>query len=238
VLVRYALNMATDKAQAARVYNGNQRPARTLGVPALGYEPPATVPVTVQGRTHDVTAHDPAAARALLAMAGYPGGRRPDGQPLRLDLVYYPSIPVAETVVEVLRRQWADALGIELRVTRLDAAQYNGAVLTGQYQAAYGNFVSLPDPSSYLLAFQLEEAMGMFWRPAAFATVFEDAMGTVDRTVRLRKLADADRMIMEGMPLVPLVFDSADVMRKPYVRGLPMNVSSIYRFKYAWVDTR
>ena len=50
VMLRYALNMATDKPQVAKVYNGNQRPARTLGVPALGYQPPPTVPVTIQGR--------------------------------------------------------------------------------------------------------------------------------------------------------------------------------------------
>ena len=43
---------------------------------------------------------------------------------------------------------------------------------------------------------------------------------------------------MEGMPLVPLIVDSADYMRKPYVKGLPMNVSSMYRFKYAWVETQ
>jgi ABC-type oligopeptide transport system substrate-binding subunit len=238
VLLRYALNMATDKTEAAKVYNGNQRPARTFGVPALGYQPPGTVPVTIRGRTYDVISYDPPAARELLAKAGFPGGMRQDGQRLRLDLAYASSYPVAEDLVEVLRRQWSDNLGIDLRISKLDAAQYFSALLNGQYQAGYNNYVSLPDPTSYLLAFQLEEALGTFWRPPAFATLLEEALSTVDRTARLKKLVDGDRMITEGMPVIPLIFDSADFMRKPYVRGLPMNVSSMYRFKYAWVETQ
>jgi oligopeptide transport system substrate-binding protein len=238
VLLRYALNMATDKSEVAKLYNGKQTPARTLGVPALEYQPPTTVPVTIQGRTYDVISYDPATARDLLAKAGFPGGRRQDGLRLRLDVAFHSAYPVAENLVEVLRRQWFDNLGIDLNVSKLDSAQYNSALLSGQYQAAYGNFVSLPDPSSYLLAFQLEEALGMFWRPTALGALLEEALGTVDHAARLRKLAETDRLIMEGMPLVPLIFESADYMRKPYVRGLPMNVSSMYRFKYAWVETQ
>ena len=239
VLLRYALNMATDKPQVAKIYNGNQTPARTLGAPALGYQPPASVPVTIQGRTYDVISYDPPAARELLALAGFPGGMRKDGQRLRLDLVYTNSYPVAEDLVEVLRRQWFDNLGIDLKVTRLDSAQFNSSLMSGQYQGmAYSDFFSLPEPASYLDAFLLEGASGMFWRPAALIKLMEEAKGTVDRAARLRKLADADRMIMEGMPMIPLIFDSADYMVKPYVKGLPMNAISDFRFKYAWVETR
>ena len=67
-------------------------------------------------------------------MAGFPGGMRQDGQRLRLDLIYQSSYPVAENLVEVLRRQWFDNLGIDLNVSKLDSAQFSSALLSGQYQ--------------------------------------------------------------------------------------------------------
>jgi ABC-type oligopeptide transport system substrate-binding subunit len=50
-------------------------------------------------------------------------------------------------------------------------------------------------------------------------------------------MAAADRFVMEGMSVIPIAFDSSDYMQKPYVKGLPVNPLSEYRFKYAWVET-
>ena len=58
----------------------------------------------------------------------------------------------------------------------------------------------------------------MFWKPKAFASLFEETMATVDPVARMKKLAVADRMIMEGMPFIRLVNQSKDFMLKPYVK--------------------
>jgi len=44
-------------------------------------------------------------------------------------------------------------------------------------------------------------------------------------------------MVLEGMPVIPLVYFSWDTLLKPYVKGLPINAVFDLRFKYAWVDT-
>lgn len=239
VLLRYALNMATEKRQAAKLFGGGQWPARTFGVPALGYIPPPSIPVTVNNRTFDVSSYDPNGAKELLAMAGFPGALRKDGQRLRLDFVYTNAYQVAEDLVETLRRQWFENLGVELVVNRLDSSQLNGAVLNGEYKGmALQDYYSLAEPATYLELFLFgENAGGTFWKPKGFATKLTEAKRTLDRATRLGKVADADRLVMEGMPVIPVVFDSADYMQKPYVRGLPVNQISEYRFKYAWVET-
>ncbi|MFZ9683683.1 MAG: ABC transporter substrate-binding protein, partial [Cephaloticoccus sp.] len=65
VKVRRALSLALDRASiVANVTRGGQQPAFSFTPPGTaGYEPPAEV------------SSDPAAARALLAEAGYPGGQ-------------------------------------------------------------------------------------------------------------------------------------------------------------------
>jgi hypothetical protein len=49
-------------------------------VPARGiYQPPESLPVTVNGKQYDVLAFHPADARELLSAGGFPNGKRPVG---------------------------------------------------------------------------------------------------------------------------------------------------------------
>jgi ABC-type transport system substrate-binding protein len=61
VLVRYALNMATDKQAIARLFSAI--PAPTFVADAPGYVAPARVDVQIAGKNYDVLAYDPASAR-------------------------------------------------------------------------------------------------------------------------------------------------------------------------------
>jgi MarR-like DNA-binding transcriptional regulator SgrR of sgrS sRNA len=57
------------------------------------------------------------------------------------------------------------------------------------------------------------------------------------RTARMEKLEECDRLVMEGMPVIPLIDNWDDIMMKPYVKSLPLNAANDFRFKYAWVKT-
>jgi oligopeptide transport system substrate-binding protein len=238
VLLRYALNMAIDRKQVAKVFNGDQIPARTLGVPALGYEPPAQVPVTIQGKTFDITAYDPVGARQMLAMAGYPGGKKQNGEPLRLDYLYSQHYTMGDDLSEVLRRQWRENLGLELQTAKMAATQFNTAVYKGDFTGmAQSDLNQWPDPALLLDFFYGDNASGTSWNAGPFSRLLDTAKATTDRAERIRKAAECDRVAMEGMALIPLVFESRHNLMKPYVSGLPLNAASVLQFKYAWVDT-
>lgn len=240
VLVRYALNMATDKGQVAKLFQGGQTPAQTLVPPLMGYQPPSSVSVLLSGRTFDVSSYNPAAARELLALAGFPEGVGKDGQRLHLDYIYRTGLPVGDDLAEVLRRQWRDNLGIDLLVTKMDVVTFYAASGSGQYKGLSQDSITFgPEPALFLDTFYFTpQDGGMFWKPKAFDQLVKETKATVDFAVRMKKLAEADRMIMEGMPLIPLVDDSRDLMVKPYVKGLPLNAVLEFRFKYAWVETQ
>jgi hypothetical protein len=182
VRLRSALNVATDKQQAAKLFGGGQRPARTLGVPALGYDP-----VTVNQKRFDVSAYDPGAARELLAMAGFPGGRRKDGQHLRPELIYATAFSMAPDLVETLRRQWFETFGEELVVNRLDSSLFYTALISGDYTGmAMADSSWLAEPATNMEMFLFgDNANGTYWKSAAFAAKLPEAKTTLDRATRL-----------------------------------------------------
>ena len=85
VLLRYALNMATDKRAFSDFFFGSA-PSKSLAPPVPGYRPPDSLPVAVDGNNFDVLAFDVDAARALLSKAGFPDGIGPNGR--RLEITY------------------------------------------------------------------------------------------------------------------------------------------------------
>jgi oligopeptide transport system substrate-binding protein len=204
----------------------------------LGYEPPAQVPVTIQGKTFDITAYDPVGARQVLAMAGFPGGKKQNGEPLRLDYLYSPSYPTAEDLSELLRRQWRENLGLELLTAKMPGVHFFSAIYKGDYKGmAQSDNNQWPDPALFLDLFYGDNAAGTFWNAGPFSRLLDTAKATTDRAERIRKAAECDRVAMEGMALIPLVFESRHNLMKPYVSGLPLNAASVLQFKYAWVDT-
>ena len=55
---------------------------------------------------------------------------------------------------------------------------------------------------------------------------------------RLHKLAEAERTLMQAIPIVPLYFDSFSFLQKPFVRGLWNNSGDVPLFKYTSIDTQ
>ena len=74
MLLRYALNMATEKKVLADFLGPGYVPARSLIAPLPQYPQPGSLKIEVDGRVYDVLSFDVEGARSLLAKAGFPGG--------------------------------------------------------------------------------------------------------------------------------------------------------------------
>src|SRR5258706_5847086 len=77
LLLRYALNMATDKDATARFLGAGQTPARSRVPPLDGYRSAQSLLVEINGRPCDVLAYDPRVARELWAAAESAEARLP-----------------------------------------------------------------------------------------------------------------------------------------------------------------
>ena len=106
LLLRYALNMATDKDATTRFLGAGQTPARSRVPPLDGYRSPQSLLVEINGRTCDVLAYDPRAARELWAAAASAEARLPLS-------IHYPARVDSRLLAEILQHQWRENLGVE-----------------------------------------------------------------------------------------------------------------------------
>ena len=63
------------------------------------------------------------------------------------------------------------------------------------------------------------------------------AHATADPFLRMNKLAECERVLLQAMPILPLSHDVQPNLRKPFLKGLGSNLLNREQFKYAWIDT-
>jgi len=89
-------------------------------------------------------------AARLLAEAGYPQGRRPDGTPLVLTFDTYWTGAWAKPRIDWLRKQFA-RLNIDLQVNQTDYNRFQDKVQKGNYQILFWGWnADYPDPENFL----------------------------------------------------------------------------------------
>ncbi len=233
VRARYALNMATDKRAVADFVGANRKAAFSLVPPAEGYDPPKTLPVSIDGIDCDALSFNPQAARELFAKA------TGDQRPFRVEFLF-PNLPEAKPVAEILQQQWKQTLGIELVLVNQELQNWIQTVFNKSYTgvAYWGDNGGFLDPAWFLDQFSTSSAANATgWADGRYDTMLGDAAATPNRADRLRKLGECERYLLGAMPFVPLYTDVWTYLCKPFVKGLGANPLDVQQWKYTWIDT-
>lgn len=230
VRVRYALNMAVDKRAIADLRPG-QIPAVTWVPPIKGYSPPAGLRPRFGDSEIDILAFNPRAARQLIESAIGRSHVR----------IRYTHPPFASMKLEalILQQQWRRELGVELDLVQLDVATWGQATYDKKYPGivAYGDAGPYVDPSYFLESFiSKSAASGSDWADSKYDAMIAEAGATVDRQLRLQKLAQSEDHFLRAMPIVPLSTFVFPSLAKPFVKSLSSNLLDRQQFKYVWID--
>jgi ABC-type oligopeptide transport system substrate-binding subunit len=221
--VRRALNLATDRATLARdVLKGTVRASGNMTPTGYaGYAAPPPVP------------YDPARARECLARAGYPGGR---GFP-RLEILFNTSED-NRLIAEALQAMWKRDLGIEVTLSNQEYASYMAATVARRYQVARRSWIGdYPDPMTFLSVWRSTDGNNRTgWSSPRYDALLRAAEDEVDPARRLGLLAEAERLLLDEGPVLPLYqYESAQLV-KPYVRGIVPNVLEVHPLQGVWID--
>ena len=131
VLLRYALNTATDKTAFSGLSYGSV-PSRTVVPPMPGYPSVQSVSTLVDGCAFDLLTFNVELARALLAKSGYPNGIGRDGR--RLEVMYhFPVLPETRPKADIHRDQWQRHLGIRVNLVPREFNEHFRIVLNAGY---------------------------------------------------------------------------------------------------------
>jgi oligopeptide transport system substrate-binding protein len=220
VLVRRALARAVDRVALVRDL------ATGLSQPTTSIIPPG-MPGFQDGLGHEL-AFDAAGARALLTQAGFG-----DGQSFPKLTFSFPDTPEDLTRARYLQSQWQHNLGISVDLNPIDSAGYPGAIGAGDYDLALGGWsADYPDPQDW---FTLQFGCTGNYNKFNYCDATVDQLaaradlspGIADR---LQLYAQAQTLLMQDLPVVPLFVRGRLVLVKPWVQssdGGPLPLSPI-----------
>ncbi|HYZ85620.1 MAG TPA: peptide ABC transporter substrate-binding protein, partial [Bryobacteraceae bacterium] len=237
VLLRYALNMATEKKVLTDFLGPGFVPATSFVAPIPEYPQPESLSVEVDGRIYDVLAFDVEGARSLLAKAGFTGGIR-DGRRLEVPF-HFPMLPEARPRAEILQQQWLQHLNISAKLIPREFNVHWRMVLERDYTGV-ADFAVLPlylDPNGFLEKFSGgPDNNPSGWTDPGYISNLEAANTTLSRTGRMERLAACERTLLKAMPFLPFYHAAWSYLCKPFVRGLASHLFDIRAFKYVWID--
>jgi oligopeptide transport system substrate-binding protein len=240
VLLRYALNMAIDKAAIAKAIGSGRRPAYNIIPPKDGYDCPNTLKARVDGVEFDVLAYNPDAARALLAKAGFAEGLARDGQPLRFDILIPNVLPHSRPIAEMTDNHWRRNLGIAPRIVVQEFSVWIQSIVTRSYSGVCegGGWPDYYDPKAFFDWYANgSQNSGTGYADRVFDELLARADTVADPLLRLQAMANCERHLLASMPVIPILHNVFAYLQKPFVSGMEGNALDKHPLKYAWIDT-
>jgi oligopeptide transport system substrate-binding protein len=231
IRVRKAFNMAIDR-DALAAYQRNVKP-NTGFIPEdifPGYPRPAGDPF------------NPQRARELLAEAGYKdaaGNYDPSTFPISLVGLTYNTTERNRQIAEFVQAQWKQNLRLTVPINNMEwktfldyraKLEYSGIARAGWV----GDYM---DPYTFLDLFTTPTGdNGTGWWDKKYVDLVRTANRQHDPAKRYEMLAQAEKMLLEVQPIIPLTTNATNWVKKPYVKGMYPNPVTIHAWKFVYIE--
>ena len=230
--VRKALNLAIDRtAIIDNVMQSTDTPA--LGLVGPGYTVDGVDFTDGRSDFGLSTTANVEEAQKLLAEAGYPNG---EGFP-KLRLGYYTD-SVVKKVAEAMQQMFKQNLNIDLEITTEDWAVYYESVQAGDYDiAAMGWGADFLNPISFMPLFETGSTQNYTgYSNPEYDALVEQAKTEPDAKKAMELMQQAEALMMEDYPFIPVFFRSYPMMMQTYVKDWARSPLNYFYLKDAYVE--
>ena len=223
VRVRRALALGVDRAAlVGKLLRGGQQIATAITPPGLpAYTPPNGTPT------------DFAAARRLLADAGYPGGK---GLP-PFELLYNTS-ENHRIDSEAVQEMWRRELGLDVRLVNQEFKVVLTERRAGHYQILLSDWVGdYLDPSTFLDLWRSDSGNNHTgWADAGYDALLSAAAHNPDPVARLAQLRRAEALVLAAAPIIPVYYNTHVFLIQPSVHGWHPTLLDHHPYKDVWLE--
>lgn len=222
--VRKALAMSINREQIVKnITKGGQIPAYTLTPPDTnGYTAPAAFEYDIDG------------ARKLLAEAGYPGGKNfPE-----LTLLYNTSEGHRQ-IATAIQQMWKTALNIDISLENQDWKVYLDNQRTMNYQISRASWIGdYLDPNTFLELYVSNGGNNRTgWSNPRYDKLIAQAANTQNQQQRYAVFMEAEKILMNEMPIIPIYTYSNVYLISPDVKGWYSNILNYRAYKYIYLSS-
>ena len=220
--VRRAFALAIDQeAICEKILQGGQQPASGIVPPFGEYNPP------------NIIQFDPEKAKNLLKESGYESTSS------------FPDINLLTTnsdsglrEAEALQAMWQKHLGIKVRIMQREWTTY----LQKQYDADYDLCVAgwigdYLDPTTFLEMWVTDGGNNNTgWGSRVFEDLLHKAENTAEVSTRMSILSDAEKVIMEDTPVLPIYWYTTNYLIRPEVKNWNPLLLNNHPFKFISIE--
>ena len=171
-------------------------------------------------------------AKALMAEAGYPDGQN---YPV-IELKVSPGIYVL--VGEAIQQMWKEALNVNVSLVQEEFPITLQSLLEKDYQMARMGWTGdYNDPMTMLdvmLSYSGVNHTG--FENKNYDDLILTAKESADNSVRMKSMAEAENILMDEMPIIPLYYRADSFIKNPKLRGVVLNPLGRHKFNYAYID--
>jgi oligopeptide transport system substrate-binding protein len=221
--IRQALAYALNRTQIVeKVSKCGQQAAYSFTPPgSAGYEPETEVPF------------NPELARSLLAEAGYEGGKN------------FPMLEILFNTQEghrkialAVQQMWQENLGISVQLVNQDWKVYLAREMTGDFQISRAGWIGdYEDPNTFLDTLRPNRGNNKTgWENKEYDRLVELANKTGDQTKRYEYLNEAEKILIDEMPVIPIYTYVRQYQLSSDVKGWYPNLLDSHHPKFIYLE--
>lgn len=224
VRVRKALAMSIDRALLTRaVLKSLPTPSYAMTPPGLlGYQAPKEF------------SYNPDLARQLMAEAGFAEGK---GFP-NFELQFNTSEGHRKLAIAI-QQMWKKELGINISLQNKDWKVYLDDVNTGNFDISRAGWIGdYVDPNTFLDMWGSDSGLNQTgWGSDEYdRLVLTQAPEAKTRKERYEALQEAESILINAMPIIPIYTYSSHYYKHQSVSGMPNNIMNYKNFRFVSLD--
>jgi len=197
--------------------------------PAYFVTPPNTAGYTCS----TLLKEDVEEARRLLAEAGYPDGR--GFPPVE---ILFNTLEAHRSIAEAIQQMWRQNLNIEATLANQDWKVYLDSMTNLNYHIARSGWIGdYFDAMNFLECFITDGGNNRTgWSNPEYDRLLCEAEATLDTAQRLALYQQAEAILLEEMPVIPIYFQKRQYLISPDVKGWEPSILGQVLYKNVYLE--
>jgi oligopeptide transport system substrate-binding protein len=223
IRVRRALSLAIHRAELVdKVLKGGQTPSSKIIPPGVkDYKYSGVPPIPFDRQIVE--------AKKLLAEAGYP-----DGKGFPKVTILYNTQESNHRIAQAIQQMWKKYLNIDLQLQNLEWKVFVQEQQAHRFDISRQSWIAdYPDPAQLLEIYISDNGNNHSGHhDAHFDKLLREAATTLDSKKRMNLLAQAEKIVLDNQPMIPLYHSVYFSLMSPRIEGFQPNMFGMYQFKH------